>query len=231
MTVFDSPKDKDRKHWSLRLFQEGSDAELFAVDSITGEKIAYLLSFTKDGGVYAVGAAKESLEKLGYDPYEHGNKFNRFGCIVDAQNTPSSEENKNNELKDEPKDEYNFFEPTEMEELYSKPELPPDGMAIQVYDSVKNKWVPAEVESEFWSGNKIVKYSSDSSILLEQIVWRYWPAPKTWPPYAMSWVATSDGEYKFYAMDRVLRGDVVRTHGSHNSYVLHVEYADEDEHE
>ena len=81
MKVYNNKKEK-RKSWALTLKQYGEDIVLEAVDSNTGERVASLLSFTIDGGINRDINVKDAMKKDNYDPYEHGNSFDKDGAIV-----------------------------------------------------------------------------------------------------------------------------------------------------
>ena len=75
-------KQEEKKSWSIRLGANLVDAPvLFAVDSNTGEEIAGLFVFWKDGGVVKPMGVFETLKSSGYDPYEHNNRFNDDGSL------------------------------------------------------------------------------------------------------------------------------------------------------
>jgi len=75
-------KEEEReKSWALELINEENDIVLAAVDSDTGEYIGSIIRFFADGDITpSVNLYKAFIDK-GYDPYEHGNKFNDEGSI------------------------------------------------------------------------------------------------------------------------------------------------------
>jgi hypothetical protein len=74
------------RSWVIAL---GYDSEhsvmLDAVDSVTGEWIATLLIFHSDGTVERDVGAYQTIKGDGYDPHEHGNKFDDDGCLIVAE--------------------------------------------------------------------------------------------------------------------------------------------------
>lgn len=77
-----SEKEKVKKSWSLQFEQMENDVYVNAVDSITGEIIAHLMSFYEGGKISFTRSAKGNLERHGYDPHEHGNNFDGDGRLV-----------------------------------------------------------------------------------------------------------------------------------------------------
>lgn len=79
MKVFENESTK--KSWSIKLTGNENSSEIVACDSQSGDFICYLITFAK--GVIASNiAAKNVLEKFGYNPYEHRNKFDKAGKII-----------------------------------------------------------------------------------------------------------------------------------------------------
>lgn len=77
------PKDKTpAKSWALALVRVGNGVELRAVDATTGACIAYLATFYGDGTVRNHGGVNGVLQGDGYDPAEHGNKFDGAGRLI-----------------------------------------------------------------------------------------------------------------------------------------------------
>lgn len=76
--------NKRGKSWSLSL--ERSDAaecvSVTVVDSITGKSIGPIIRFMDNGEIFVVIGVRDSIEKQGYDPYEHGNEWTQGGSIV-----------------------------------------------------------------------------------------------------------------------------------------------------
>lgn len=82
MEIFDK-SSKGKKSWSLRLDKiTTKSCALSAVDSNTGEHIAFLIDFYSDGSVVTSYNAMLALQASGYDPYEHGNRFDTGGKII-----------------------------------------------------------------------------------------------------------------------------------------------------
>ena len=75
-------KKAGKKSWSIKLVADDDSVDVIAVDSGTGERIVYLISFQNDGEVVACAAVRSVLVREGYDPHEHGNKFNDNGSLV-----------------------------------------------------------------------------------------------------------------------------------------------------
>ena len=73
MKVFN--EEKAKKSWALRLEQIGSDAHLRGVDSKTGKSICTFVGFFEKGNIVWQNGALHALKDAGYDPFEHGNKF------------------------------------------------------------------------------------------------------------------------------------------------------------
>ena len=75
--------EETKKSWALKLERDyNNDVDLNAVDSTTGECITNLITFCPDGRVLPIVEAKNSLEYNGYDPHEHGNKFDSSGRLI-----------------------------------------------------------------------------------------------------------------------------------------------------
>ena len=74
---------KNKKSWSIRLCEDTYfNAEVIACDSGTGKHICYLIGFVNDGSVILYKQTKSHLFENGYNPYEHGNKFDKEGRII-----------------------------------------------------------------------------------------------------------------------------------------------------
>ena len=73
MKVFN--EEKAKKSWALRLEQIGNNVNLRAVDAKTGEAICTFISFREAGVVSCFTGSLQALDESGYDPFEHGNKF------------------------------------------------------------------------------------------------------------------------------------------------------------
>jgi hypothetical protein len=80
MKMFTLPREKS---WCLKLC-EPSDERIYlrAADSTTGEDIATLLMFHPNGAIELGKGALAALTKLGYNPSEHDNTFNKDGTII-----------------------------------------------------------------------------------------------------------------------------------------------------
>ena len=68
-------EEKAKKSWVLRLIQSEYQVNLYAVDSQTGDPICPLVIFYTDGSILTMIKSRDTLEKKGYNPFEHGNKF------------------------------------------------------------------------------------------------------------------------------------------------------------
>lgn len=78
MKIYQEEKE-EKKSWAIRL----NNSSLLAVDSITGEKICSIIVFgTHYGEIWNQNDVKHRLQKEGYDPFEHGNKFTDRGSII-----------------------------------------------------------------------------------------------------------------------------------------------------
>ena len=73
MKVFN--EEKAKKSWALRLEQQENDVNLSGVDSKTGEFICLFIVFRETGSAVFQPGALHALEQAGYNPFEHGNKF------------------------------------------------------------------------------------------------------------------------------------------------------------
>jgi hypothetical protein len=78
MKLFEESKGKS---WSVKL-EKGNENHLIAVDDITGQRIAYLITFKRNGVLLAQECAIKAFIAGGYDPYEHGNTFDEQGRII-----------------------------------------------------------------------------------------------------------------------------------------------------
>ena len=67
-----------KKSWAIELTDDG---RINAVDAVTGKVIACLIVF-EQGVVRAIMRVNGAIEYDGYDPFEHGNKFDEEGRIV-----------------------------------------------------------------------------------------------------------------------------------------------------
>ena len=84
MRIYEEEENQG-KSWSLKLERsdyDGRRAMLLAVDSETGEKICNLLVFSNTGNVERDVIVDKLLRQKGYDPHEHGNKFDGHGRII-----------------------------------------------------------------------------------------------------------------------------------------------------
>lgn len=81
MKIFNK-KQKNKKSWCIDLIVENNDAHIIAVDSVTGEEVAALISFYENGEVNILFDVKNILEDNYYDAYEHNNKFDKHGSII-----------------------------------------------------------------------------------------------------------------------------------------------------
>lgn len=84
MKIFDS-KNNTNKSWALKLSTypvEEKTVVISAVDSNTGNHITYLIMFELEGTIVIPAFAEDALQEKGYDPHEHGNKFDSAGRII-----------------------------------------------------------------------------------------------------------------------------------------------------
>lgn len=82
MKIFEG-NEAVKKSWSIKLINDEDFDEPFlvAVDSVTGKVIAYLINFSDNGEIVTVIDAHQDLYDNGYNPFEHGNKFDDSGRI------------------------------------------------------------------------------------------------------------------------------------------------------
>lgn len=83
-------KDESVKSWCInRELREGNHNKenviVDAVDSFTGEYIAWILSIDEDGIVRVNADAESALKALGYNPSEHNIKWNKYGILVERR--------------------------------------------------------------------------------------------------------------------------------------------------
>lgn len=77
-------KAPPEKSWGLILQSYLEEKRLVAVDMSSGSFIGALLFFRETGEIERAVNAFETLEKYGYDPHEHDNKFDEEGrWIID----------------------------------------------------------------------------------------------------------------------------------------------------
>lgn len=70
------------KSWSLKLNQTKPESvDLNAVDSFTGLRVVFLISFGSNGDAISLSEARERLTEQGYDPDEHKNQWNSDGSL------------------------------------------------------------------------------------------------------------------------------------------------------
>lgn len=75
-------EENPSKSWALSFKRECSDVILVACDASTGRIICNIIFFKKNGKITIATSAKKAIENNGYDPYEHGNKFDKEGRII-----------------------------------------------------------------------------------------------------------------------------------------------------
>jgi hypothetical protein len=80
MEIFKGKKEL-KKSWVIEL-DDSNGCCLLAVDSQTGERIATVIYFHRDGKNRIVRSAHAALRKAGYDPHEHDNKFDSTGRMI-----------------------------------------------------------------------------------------------------------------------------------------------------
>ncbi len=80
MKIYNKKKENN-KSWSVILQENNGNIILSAVDSESGEWIAYLITFRADGTVVMEVGAHENFYDHEYDPFEHGNSFDEDGRI------------------------------------------------------------------------------------------------------------------------------------------------------
>lgn len=78
-------KNQTAKSWSLELKSNEvckDKLNLVAVDSNTGNHIAYVMDFYPNGRVHICDNFAKALIRAGYDPFEHNNSYDAFGKII-----------------------------------------------------------------------------------------------------------------------------------------------------